>query len=112
VTKDLPNEPQLINVNIARVLLDPIGVPKATQKVFWTRVGPDVVVEMACFDMLQLLAAIEHAKSGSKEPPPEVRVFITDRFLMSVPAFLEFADGATIAAKAIRSEIEAEQKRR
>lgn len=80
---------------LQRILVDPGTPPKPAHKFMYHRVGSDIVLEVAYFDLNELRIAIEEGKEQKeKKEKPRVPLYVTDRFTLSVQAALDLRDAA------------------
>jgi hypothetical protein len=84
------------------------GPPKIVHKFNWVRVGPDVMLEVGYFDLLDLRTAVEAGKSGDAEAAATLHV--TDQFALSPQAVIDLIDVVGQLGKdieAMKKEVEA-----
>lgn len=77
----MAEQPKEVQLKVNRVLQNSNLPPKQLNKVFWTRVGSDIQLDLGHFDLPNLREAI-NASADSKEVQP-VNLMVTDRFIVS-----------------------------
>lgn len=82
-------------IRLNRVLVQGALTPyKVVQRFVWTRVGPDVTLDIGYFDMVELHQASEGV-AASAEKDQAVNFYVTDRLVLSgtgIQSFIESAE--------------------
>lgn len=73
---------QQATIAMHRIIVNPNEPPKALNRIFWTRVGSEIVIEAGHFDIVELRTAINAPRESNAEPV-EVDFFVTDRYVVS-----------------------------
>ena len=73
-------EKKQLRMNIRRTLIDPRQPPKPAHHFLWTRVGADITLDVGYFDLPEVRAVLERAKTVDN---PDLSLFVTDRFTLT-----------------------------
>lgn len=92
IVSEMAEEPASLTLNFKRILRDPEAPPKPGQRFIWTRVGPDYQLDVGYFDLPELRAVVEEARSApKKESTTPVAIHVTDRFNLTIANVVELA---------------------
>jgi len=100
--KAAETEPKQVLLSFRKVLRDP-SPPVAAHHFFWTQVNNEYMLELGYSDLGQLRKAIEEAKREKPKEPPEVEVFITNRFVMGPDSIERLVDTVEKLKKAVKN---------
>ena len=78
-------------LKMRRILVNPSEPPKALNRIFWTRVGQEIVIEAGHFDIVDLRTAVRTPRE-SGDSPVELDFYITDRFVLTPNAVKDIYD--------------------
>jgi hypothetical protein len=88
-------EPTILNVH--RVLVHPELPPKTFHKLFWARVGNDMVLEVAHADLQDLREVLIEVRDKKSER--QATLFVTERYSMTPTTVIELLRTASDLAR-------------
>ena len=89
-----------VKLSFNRVVVRPENPPKPVHKVFWSRVGNDILLDVGYIALVETRAAITKAKEG--EEPEPLSFYVTDRFSLTPQAAVELK----VAIEQMREQVQ------
>jgi hypothetical protein len=97
----MANEEKKVRINIRRTLVDPKLPPKPAHHFLWTRVGADITLDVGHFDLPEVRAVMEKAKSVDNA---DLILFVTDRFTLTPQGLSNFLQAAHDLEKDLKAQ--------
>ncbi len=85
------NQPKPLSIKTTRVVQNKEAAPTLAHKFTYARVGPDIMLEVGHFDLVELSAAIQAAQKGDAA---ETSLYVTNRFSLSPQGALSLLETA------------------
>lgn len=93
---------QPVELRLERIKLREDAPPYPAHKFFYTRVGPDILLEIGHFDLVELRSALEESRESGERS--DVKIFISDSFSLSPQAAFELMQMAQRLVDDLKSQ--------
>lgn len=96
-------EKKTVKIKARRAVLHPEKPPRIFNKLLWTRVGPEAVLDIGYYDLAEMRDALDKAKA-SPSTETEVTVYVTERLTITPISILDLLRVSSQLAREFVSE--------